>query len=116
MAVAGGAFGVMLVAMAAAPSVAVAFVLAVPLGVASTAFMTGSNAILQLRAAPEMQGRVIALAVVVTNGAVPFGGPVVGALSDAWGPRAAFVVTGATALLTGIGGAVVAATRRPPVL
>jgi MFS family permease len=106
-----GLFGVVLLLFAAAPGVAVAFPLAVLVGMSSTAFMTASNAILQTRAAPDMQGRVISLAVIVTNGLAPVGGPLLGAISDSWGPRTALVVSGVTTILTCVWGAAVYRNR-----
>ena len=59
--------------MIAATAVVMPFV-----GAASIAFITLANATLQLTAAPEMRGRVIALYGVAFLGTTPVGGPIVG--------------------------------------
>ena len=51
------------------------------LGVASIAFLDASTAIVQLEAAPEMRGRVLALQAMVFLGSTPIGGPIVGWVS-----------------------------------
>ena len=45
-----------------------------------------------------MRGRVLALQAIVFLGSTPIGGPIVGAICDAFGPRAGFVVGGIAAL------------------
>jgi MFS family permease len=60
--------------------------------------MTASTAIVQVRADPAMRGRVLALQAIVFLGSTPIGGPLLGAICDAWGPRSGLVVGGAAAL------------------
>lgn len=91
-------FGVSMLALAAAPSLAVSFPLAIFMGFASIVFMTASTAIVQMRAAPEMRGRVLALQAIVFLGSTPIGGPVIGAVCEAFGARMGFVVGGVAAL------------------
>ena len=55
-------------------------------------FAAGINSMLQLAAAPEMRGRVMALYAIVFLGSTPIGGPLVGWLSEATGPRAGLVL------------------------
>ena len=45
-----------------------------------------------------MRGRVLALQAIVFLGSTPIGGPIVGWVCDAFGPRAGFVVGGVGAL------------------
>jgi MFS family permease len=85
-------FGVAMVALAAAPTLALAFPAALFVGLASIGFLTASTAIVQVRAAPEMRGRVLALQAMVFLGSTPIGGPILGAVSDAWGARAGLLV------------------------
>jgi MFS family permease len=82
------AFGVAMVLLALSPSLGVAFPVAVLLGLASIAFMTTSTAIVQLLAGAEYRGRVLAIQGMVFLGSTPIGGPIVGWVSDAVGPRA----------------------------
>ena len=91
-------FGVAMLALASAPSLALAFPVAVFVGFGSISFLTASTAIVQVRAAPAMRGRVLALQAMVFLGSTPIGGPILGALCDAWGARAGLVVGGVACL------------------
>ena len=91
-------FGISMFAMAASPTLATSFPAAIFVGFASIVFMTASTAIVQMRSAPEMRGRVLALQAVVFLGSTPIGGPIVGIVCQAFGARMGFVV-GATACL-----------------
>ena len=64
-------YGVAMAAMALAPNVAVAVVLGVVLGLASISFIVSSTAIVQLRSAPEMRGRVLAIQAMLFLGSTP---------------------------------------------
>jgi MFS family permease len=81
-----------LVATAAAPSLTVALGCLVVVGAASVAFRTVASSVLQLRAEPEMRGRVIALLMVAIGGTTPIGGPLVGWIGDRYGARTTLVV------------------------
>jgi MFS family permease len=81
------AFAATMVLLALSPNTAVAFVVAVFLGVASIAFMTASTAIVQTRALPSMRGRVLSLQAMVFLGSTPIGGPIVGTISQNLGAR-----------------------------
>ncbi|MCU1371103.1 MAG: arabinose efflux permease family protein [Ilumatobacteraceae bacterium] len=89
---AAAAFGGAMVLLALAPNLGVAFPVSVLLGLASIAFMTTSTAIVQLLAGPEYRGRVLAIQGMVFLGSTPIGGPIVGWVSDAVGPRAGIAV------------------------
>jgi MFS family permease len=60
--------------------------------------MTTITSIVQLRADPEMRGRVLALQAMVFLGSTPIGGPILGAICDAFGARAGLLVGGGAAL------------------
>jgi MFS family permease len=96
--VAAAGFGVTMLLLAVSPGLWFAFPAAVLLGIASIAFMTTSTAIVQMRAAPEYRGRVLALQAMVFLGSTPFGGPTVGWISDTLGPRAGVAVGGIACL------------------
>lgn len=96
------AFGTFMLAAAFAPSLDLLAVLLVPTGVASIAFLSSAGALSQTRAEPEFRGRVAALSTVAFLGSTPIGGPIVGLLSAAFGPRSGLVLGGATALATGL--------------
>lgn len=99
--VASAAFGVAMVAMAAAPTLPLAFPLGFAVGVSSISFMTTSTAIVQMRAVPSMRGRVLALQAILFLGSTPIGGPVLGVVCDLWGARAGLLLGG----LAGLGAA-----------
>jgi MFS family permease len=87
-------FGVAMLAFAAVPSLAWAFPVGLFVGAGSITFLTTSTAIVQLKAAPEMRGRVLALQAIVFLGSTPIGGPILGYICDAFGPRAGVLVGG----------------------
>ncbi len=109
--VAAAAFGVTMLGLAAAPGLRAAFPVAVLLGMASIAFMTTSTAIVQLRSAPELRGRVLALQAMVFLGSTPIGGPIVGWVSDRFGARAGIALGGVACLVAAAWAA--QAMRRP---
>lgn len=92
------AFGVLVLAGAAAPSLPVLVVLLVPIGAATITFIATANTTLQLTASDEMRGRVMALHGLVFLGSTPLGAPVIGWISETWGARAGMAVGGAIAL------------------
>ncbi len=88
------AFGVTMLGLAAAPSLGTAFAVGFLLGMASIAFMTSSTAIVQILAGPEFRGRVLAIQSMVFLGSTPIGGPLIGWVSDAAGPRWGIAIGG----------------------
>ncbi len=98
------AFGVSITAAALAPSLPLALVAFMLVGAASVAFMSQSNATLQMRAAPEMRGRVMALWFVSFQGSTPIGGPIVGAVMSAYGARAGLGLGAVACFVVAFGG------------
>jgi MFS family permease len=113
---AAGAFGGAIALAALAPSLASEIVALTLVGAASIAFMATANATLQLRAAPEMRGRVMALWFVAFQGSTPIGAPIIGAVMAAFGPRAGLGIGAITCLLVALGGAVFLARRGTPLV
>jgi MFS family permease len=74
-------------------------------GAASVAFMSQTNATLQLRSAPEMRGRVMALWFVAFQGSTPIGGPLIGAVMAGFGARAGLGVGAASCFAVALLGA-----------
>jgi MFS family permease len=105
------AFGVLLAAIAAAPTLGLALAALVLMGAAAISFTATTNSLLQLAAPTEMRGRVMALWSVVYLGSTPVGGPIVGWVSELAGPRAGLALGAVAALATGAG-LLVAAVRR----
>jgi MFS family permease len=87
-------FGALIVALALAPTLAVAMVVVVPMGATSIAFIATANSTLQLRSEPTMRGRVMALYAVAFLGTTPIGAPLVGWISQETSPRVALAVGG----------------------
>jgi MFS family permease len=73
--------------VALAPSLPVAIAACVLTGAASIAFLTAGNSTIQLASEPDYRGRVTALWSMALVGSTPIGSPIIGALSDAAGPR-----------------------------
>ncbi len=112
--VAAAGFGIAMLGLAASPGLAVAFPVAVVLGMASIAFMTSSTAIVQVLAGPEYRGRVLAIQAMVFLGSTPIGGPLIGWLSDVGGPRLGIAVGGVSCLVAAAYGSRALRTRPRP--
>jgi MFS family permease len=96
-------FGAVLVATSFAPTAWAAMALMFLVGAASVGLRAVATSLLQLRADPEMRGRVIALFVVSTGGTTPIGGPIIGAIGERFGAQATFLIGGlSTALAVGV--------------
>jgi MFS family permease len=104
------AFGILLVGVALAPSMIVAMVLLVPMGAVSIAFVSTSNATLQMLSREEMRGRVMALFAIGFLGSTPIGSPLMGAIASSTTPRVSLLV-GAIATM-GASVPLLLATRR----
>lgn len=96
------AFGAVNLLAAAVPNLGIALVAMVAVGIANITFNTLGRTLLQLRADPHMQGRVIAVHGMVFLGSTPFGAPLLGWVCEQWGARAGFLVAGSTAMLAAI--------------
>jgi MFS family permease len=109
------AFGVSLAMAAAAPDLPVELVALAAVGAASVVFSASVNASLQLAAAPEMRGRVMALYAVVFIGSNPIGGPLTGWLSGVGGARAGLVLGAVAAIVGGVVGVIAFARAGEPI-
>lgn len=103
-------FGLALLGTALAPTLWVALLGMALVGGFSVAFMSTGNSTLQLTAAPQMRGRVMALWAVAFLGSTPIGGPIAGAVVQWAGGRAGLVLGAAACLVAAVAGALV--TRR----
>jgi predicted MFS family arabinose efflux permease len=106
------AFGVSMLVFAIMPNLQTAFPIVLAVGFTSVLFMTGSTAIVQVRADSKMRGRVLALQAIVFIGSTPIGGPILGAVCDRFGARAGIAVGGVAALLAAAWGRGVAVRMR----
>jgi MFS family permease len=95
---ASAAFAVFTLAVAGAPTLPLAVVGLALAGAAGATFSAGVNSTLQLEVEPAMRGRVMALYSVVFLGSTPIGGPLVGWLAEAAGPRAGLLLAAVASL------------------
>jgi MFS family permease len=95
----GLAFGVTMLACAVAPNLITEDLLVVVLGATTITFLATCNSTLQLTSVPEMRGRVMALYGLVFLGSTPIGGPIVGWISQQFGPRYGLAVGGVASVL-----------------
>lgn len=107
-------FGVSLALAAIAPNLAVELLMLAFVGAASVQFMSIGNATMQLRADPEMRGRVMSLWFVAFQGSTPIGAPIVGAVMSGFGPRAGLGLGAAAALVVAAAGAATMRARGVP--
>ena len=91
--------GVANIALAWAPNLVMAFVLAVPLGAGGAAFIASVNSITQVMSPPDMRGRMLALGAVAFLGSTPIGGPVTGWIADHVSPEWSMGYGGVIALI-----------------
>ena len=80
-------FSAVLLATSFAPTVPVALVSLFLLGTVGVAFRALATSCVQLYSDPAMRGRTVALLLVAVGGTSPFGGPLLGWLSDQFGAR-----------------------------
>ena len=95
--------GFSILAAAAAPTLVTEFLAIFAMGALSFAFIATANTTIQLTAAPEMRGRVMALYAIAFLGSTPIGGPIVGWVSQQFGARSGFAIGGiATIVATSV--------------
>jgi MFS family permease len=99
---AAAAFGVAASLLAIMPTYWAYAVMCVPVGLASLTMMTAANATIQMSTEPQLRGRVMALYMMVFQGATPIGSPVVGWIGQQFGARWAIGIGGITAVLVAI--------------
>ncbi|HUY10396.1 MAG TPA: MFS transporter [Candidatus Dormibacteraeota bacterium] len=111
--IAAGVFGVVLLMAAAAPTLTLEYIALAAVGWASISFIARGNTTLQLTAEPRMRGRVMALWAIAFQGTTPIGGPLIGCVSSAGGPRAGLATGGASCVLAaGLGGIAIRRLQR----
>ncbi|HEX9505342.1 MAG TPA: MFS transporter, partial [Acidimicrobiia bacterium] len=87
-------FGVTICLAALAPSVGAFLVVSVLVGAGQIAFLATCNSLIQLRSDPAMRGRVMAVYMITLLGSTPIGGPLIGWISEQYGPRWGLAVGG----------------------
>jgi MFS family permease len=91
-------FGAAVVAAAFMPNIWLAALALVVVGICSIRFTSLGNSVLQLESTPTMRGRVMAFWTIAVLGSSTIGGPVVGWVGEAIGPRWALALGGVAAL------------------
>jgi MFS family permease len=80
------------------PSLPLAVLVLVFVGVFSVAFTSLGNSLLQLESTPQMRGRVMSFWAISFLGSTTFGGPIVGWFGEHAGPRWALALGGLAAI------------------
>ena len=96
--------------MAAAPNYALFALSSIPVGLCVLTLLTSANQTIQLTTSPAVRGRVMSIYMMFLLGTTPVGAPVIGWVSDQWGPRAGIAAGGAAAVVSAL--AAVVWTRR----
>ncbi|MFE7380692.1 MFS transporter [Streptomyces zhihengii] len=92
-------FGFLEVVTAFAPTFWIFALMMVPIGMFGLTVNVTANSSVQLATDPLMRGRVMSLFMMVFTGGTPFGAPLVGWVTDTYGPRIGFAAGGAVAML-----------------
>jgi MFS family permease len=90
----GMAFGVAICVASFAPTLAIFIALLVLVGAGQISFLAVCNSLLQVISDPAMRGRVMAVYTITLLGTTPVGGPLIGWISQQFGPRWGFGVGG----------------------
>lgn len=91
-------FGLVCAAVAASPTLPIAFVAMVPLGFANITINTYGRTLMQLRSDRPMHGRVMALHALVFGGTTPIGGYIAGWVCEVYGAKMGIALGAATAV------------------
>lgn len=95
-------FGTALCVAAAAPTLRTAVPLLMVAGALNITLFATSNTLLQLQAAPEMRGRVLAVRVMTVLGTTPIGAPIAGFVCSRFGARWGLAMGGIATVLAGL--------------
>lgn len=90
--------GIAILLVGTVPTLLLAVLAVVPVGMLVIVFVSTANAILQLNSPLHLRGRMMALYSVVFLGTVPLGAPLTGWIAEGFGPRVAYVLAGVSAL------------------
>jgi len=95
-------FGACVLLAGLAPSYWTFMIVLVPAGLTWLTLTTSANTLIQLSIAPAMRGRVMALYLLALHGGTPFGAPLVGVVSGAFGTRYGLIVGGLVPLAVAV--------------
>ncbi|WP_405166444.1 MFS transporter [Nocardia sp. NBC_01499] len=88
-------FGVLEAVTAFAPHYWLFAAMLTTVGLLGLTFLTSSNSTIQLATEPTMRGRVMSLHMIVFIGGTPIGAPIIGWVTEEWGPRIGLLACGA---------------------
>ncbi|MEW2624917.1 MFS transporter [Streptomyces sp. NPDC048106] len=88
------AFGALEVVASLAPAYWLFAALMVPIGICGLTVNVTANTTVQMATDPAMRGRVMSLYMMVFMGGTPVGAPVIGWITDTYGPRVGFALGG----------------------
>ncbi|WP_329117644.1 MFS transporter [Streptomyces sp. NBC_01353] len=91
-------FGLLEIAAAVSPSFWLFALLLVPIGMFGLTVNITANSAVQLATDPVMRGRVMSLYMMVFAGGTPIGAPLLGWITDTYGPRVGFATGGLVSL------------------
>jgi MFS family permease len=97
--------GIAMAGVAVAPTIWLTLALLVATGIGASMFNTASNAVVQIAARGEYQGRVMAVFSALFVGTKGIGGAIAGALTEGFGSRIAIAVSAGGCLTAAAGGA-----------
>lgn len=97
-------FGFAILFVAISPTLHIAILAMVIVGIFSIRFSTIGETMLQLESAPSMRSRVMSLWSVAFLGSTPIGGPIIGWIGEYTSPRWGLTVSGFAALIAAIYG------------
>lgn len=100
-------FGVTMLLTSIAPTLLIASIMLIFVGISTITFTSIGNTTLQLESAPEMRGRVMALWTMAFLGSTPIGGPIIGWISEQTSPRWGLATGGFAALAAALFGFIV---------
>ncbi|MFF8944453.1 MFS transporter [Streptomyces sp. NPDC014864] len=99
---AAAAFGTLEIVAALTPSYWPFALLMIPIGIFGLTVNVTANTAVQMATDPAMRGRVMALFMMVFMGGTPLGAPVVGWVTDVYGPRIGFVLGGVVSVAAAV--------------
>lgn len=102
LALSAAAFGVLEAVTAFAPAYWLFAAMLTIVGLLGLTFNTSSNSMVQLATEPMMRGRVMSLYMMVFTGGTPIGGPIVGWVTERFGPRMGLFACGAVSALAAL--------------
>jgi len=97
-------FGGSMIGAAFMPTLYLAILALVVVGIFSVSFISIANTILQVECTPSMRGRVMSLWTVAFLGSTPIGGPIIGWIGEHLGARYGLIVGGVVAIVVAVFG------------